>query len=68
MMAMYDEKEILLSYIESEKYEASKEAAKESAIQLLKMGKLSIEEIAKCVPALSVEEISALQEELLQMV
>ena len=30
MLAMYDEKEILREYIESEKYEAAQEAAKEA--------------------------------------
>jgi uracil phosphoribosyltransferase len=68
MLAMYDEKKILLSYIESEKYEATKKAAKETAVQMLRMGKMSVEEIAQCVPALSVEEIIQLQDELLQTV
>jgi hypothetical protein len=54
---MYDEKEVLLSYIESEKYEAAKETAKETAVQMLRMGKLSVDEIARYVPALSMEEI-----------
>jgi hypothetical protein len=68
MLAMYDEKEILISYIESEKYEATQEAAKEAAMQLLRLGKLSVEEIAGCVPSLSVEEIRALQEKLVESV
>ena len=63
MLAMYDEKQILLDYIESEKYEA----AKETAIQCLKEG-LSVEQTARCVPALSVDEVRKLQEELLQTV
>ena len=46
MLAMYDEKEILREYIESEKHEAAKESAKFTPIQMRKMGKLSIEEIA----------------------
>jgi hypothetical protein len=72
MLAMYDEREILLSYIESEKYEAVEEAtkknAKETAVQMLKDGELSVEQIARYVPALSVEEIIQLQDELLQTV
>jgi hypothetical protein len=68
MLAMYDEREILLSYIESEKYEAAKETAKETAVQMLKDGELSVEQIARYVPALSVEEIIQLQDELLQTV
>jgi hypothetical protein len=68
MLAMYDEKEILLSYIESERYDAARENAKETATQMLKIGKLSVEEIAQYVPALSVDEIIQLQKELLQTV
>ena len=67
MLAMYDEKEILREYIESEKYEAAKDMAKETAIQFLKEG-LSVEQIARCIPALSIDEIRKLQEELLQTV
>ena len=63
MLAMYDEKQILLDYIESEKYEA----AKETAIQCLKEG-LSVEQIARCIRALPIDEIRKLQEDLLQTV
>jgi hypothetical protein len=45
MLARYDEKEILRSYIESEKYEAAKESAKETATQMIRAGKISIEEV-----------------------
>lgn len=66
MLAMYDEKEILRDYIESEKYEATKEADKKTAIQMLRGGKLSIEEISQYIGTLSIDEIKELQEELLQ--
>ena len=71
MLAMYDEKQNLLDYIESEKYEAAQEAAKdvakEAAIQCLKEG-LSVEHTARCIPGLTVDEVRKLQEELLQTV
>ena len=67
MLAMYDEKEILREYIESEKYEAAQEADTRTAIQFLKEG-LSVEQIARCIPALSIDEVRKLQEELLQTV
>lgn len=63
MLAMYDEKEILREYIESERYDTEKEMA----VQLLKEG-LSVEQIARCSSALSVDEVRMLQEELLQSV
>jgi len=68
MLAMYDEKEILLEYIESERYEAAREEAKEAAIQMLKAGKLSVEEIVQYIPSLSVEDVEKIQQELLQNV
>lgn len=61
---LYDEEEVLRSYIESERYEA----ARATAIQLLKTGKLTPQEIAVCVPDISLEEIEKIQKELLQTV
>lgn len=72
MLAMYDEKEILLEYIESERYEAAKEAkrenAKETAIQMVKAGKLSVDEIKQFFPILTSDDVKELREELLQCV
>lgn len=64
MLAMYNEEEILLDYIRSEKYEV----AKETAVQMLKMGKLSNEEIVQCVPSLTLDDVERIQRELLQSV
>ncbi len=63
MLAMYDEKEILREYIESERYDTEKEMA----VQLLKEG-LPVEQIARCSSALSIDELRMLQKELLQNV
>ncbi len=72
MLAMYDEKEILLEYIESERYEAQqegkKETAKEAAIQMVKAGKLSVDEIMQFFSELTPDDVKELQEELLQNV
>lgn len=64
MLAMYDEKEVLRSYIESEVYENSKSVV----IQMLKVGKMSIEEIAQCFPNLTIDDVKRIQDELLQTV
>lgn len=46
---MYDEKEILLEYIESERFEAEQEgekkADKRTAIQMIKAGRMSVDEV-----------------------
>lgn len=46
LMELYDQEEVMRSYVESEKYEAENATKIETAQRLLKMGKLSIEEIA----------------------
>ena len=61
MMELYDEQEILKSYVESEKYDVAKETAR----RFLKMGKLSVEEIASG-SGLSIETVLELQKEQLQ--
>ena len=55
LMELYDQEEVIKSFVESEKYDA----AKETAQRLLRMGKLSIEEVA-VGSGLTVEEVEAL--------
>lgn len=62
MLLRYDEKEILIDYIESERYEASKEIV----IRMLEMGKFSAEQIANCIPNMTVADVNRIQKELLQ--
>lgn len=72
MLAMYDEKEILLEYIESERYEAEQEgekkADKRTAIQMIKAGRMSVDEVMQFFPSLTSDDVKELQEELLQSV
>ena len=68
MLAMYDEQEILLEYIESERYEAEKKADKRTAIQMVKAGRLSVDEVMQFFPSLTPDDVKELQEELLQSV
>ncbi len=68
MLAMYDEKEILLEYIESERYEAEKKADKRPAIQMIKAGRMSVDEVMQFFPSLTSDDVKELQEELLQSV
>lgn len=61
MLYKLGEKQILLDYIELERYEAEKEVA----YNILK-GVLSVEKTAKYCHRLSVGEIKKIQEEILQ--
>ncbi len=59
MMILYDEQEAMRSYVESERHNAKLEAIIETAKNLLKKGKMSIEDIAECTD-LSIEEVQNL--------
>ncbi len=61
LMELYDEQEVIRSYVESEKYEAENATKIATARRLLKMGKLSIEEIAEG-SGLTVEEVERLSD------
>lgn len=67
LMELYDQEEVMKSYIESERYEAAEEAENatkiETAKRFLKMGKLSIEEVAigSGLTVEQVEELAGLQ-------
>lgn len=61
LMELYDEQEVLRSYVESEKYEVENATKIATARRLLKMGKLSVEEIAEG-SGLTVEEVERLSD------
>ena len=63
LMELYDQEEVLKSYVQSEKYETVEEAAKETAKRMLKDGTFSIDKIAEFVslPIEVIQEIAALQ-------
>lgn len=63
MMALFDEEKIMRAHIASEK----KETARRAAEQMLKLGKLSAEEIAGCFTELSVEDIQEIEKGSIQM-
>lgn len=65
MMELYDEQEILKSYVESERFDAENATKIETAKRFLNMGKLSVEEIASG-SGLSIETVLELQKEQLQ--
>lgn len=61
LMELYDEQEVLRSYVESEKYEVENATKIATARRLLKMGKLSVEEIAEG-SGLTIEEVEKLSD------
>ena len=66
MMSLYDEEEVMRSYIKSERYEAEQNKAKKTAIHLLKLGKMSLEDIAEATE-LSLDIIKELESQSMQL-
>lgn len=63
MMVLYDEEEIMRSYVESERYEAKYDEKIETARRLLQMQKLANDDIA-AGSGLTIEEVEKLADEL----
>ncbi len=63
MMSLFDEEQIMKSFIKSERHDE----ARETAERMIKMGKLSLDEVALCVPLLSLDELKELEAEVMQL-
>jgi hypothetical protein len=63
MMSLFDEEEIMKSYIRSERYDAICDTAR----NLIKNNKLSLEEIVN-VTGLTLDKVKKLEEEIMQSV
>ncbi len=62
MMSLFDEEQIMKSFIKSERHDE----ARETAERLIKKGKMSLDEIAECIPTLSFDELKELEAEVMQ--
>ncbi len=67
MMSLFDEEQIMKSFIKSERYEAAQDKVKEKAILMLNKGKISLDEIQIFFPELSYEEIEEVKAEVIQL-
>ncbi len=63
MMSLFDEEQIMKSFIRSERHDADRETAE----RMIRKGKMSLEEIADYVPSLSIEELKELEVEVMQL-
>ena len=61
MMSLFDEEQIIKSFIRSERHDADRETAE----RMIKDGELSFEKIARYVPALSMEELEEIEAEVM---
>lgn len=71
MMTLFDDEQILKAYTkdieDSTAKKTAKETARETAEKLIKKGKMTLDEIADCVPALSLDELKKIEAEVLQL-
>ena len=63
MMSLFDEEQILKSFIKSERHDADVETAE----RMIKKGKMTLEEIADYIPSLSLGELKELEAEIMQL-
>ena len=63
MKSLFDEEEILKSFIRSERHDAVRETAE----RMIRDGEMSLEKIAKYVPSLSMEELKEIEAEIMQL-
>ena len=61
IMTLFDDEQILKAYTK----DVEDTAARKIAERLIKIGKMSLEEIALCVPSLSLEELREIKKELI---
>ena len=60
------EEEVLKSHIKSERYEAAQDKARKTAIHLIKLRQMSLEDIAEATE-LSIDSVKELEKELMQL-
>ncbi len=63
MMSLFDDEQIMKSFIKSEKHDTEKAMAE----QLIRKGKMTLEEIADCVSSLSFDELKEIEAEVMQL-
>ncbi len=59
MMSLFDEEQIMKSFIRSERHDADRETAE----RMIKDGEMPLEKIARYIPSLSMEELKQIEAE-----
>ena len=67
MMTLFDDEQVLNAYAKDIKDRTARETAMETAERMIKKGKMTLEEIADYIPALTMEELKKLEAELMQL-
>ena len=67
MMSLFDDEQIMKTYWKDMENTLAHKKDRETAEKLIKMRKLSLEEIGLCVPTLSLDELKELETEVVQL-
>ena len=67
MMSLFNDEQIMKTYWNDMENSLAHKKDRETAERLIKMGKLSLEEIGLCVPTLSFDELKELEAEVMQL-
>ncbi len=67
MMSLFDNEQIMKTYLKDAANTAAYEADRATAERMIKKGKMSLEDIADCVPSLSLDELKEIEAEVMQM-
>ncbi len=67
MMSLFNDEQIMKTYWKDMENTLAHKKDRETAERLIKIGKLSLEEIGLCVPALSFDELKELEAEIMQL-
>lgn len=68
MMTLFDDEQILKAYAKDIEDTTEKETERKTAERMIKKGKMSLEDIADCVPALTFEELKEIEAKVMQFV
>jgi len=67
MMSLFDDEQIMKTYWKDMENTLAHKKDRETAEKLIKKRKMSLEDIADCVPSLSLDELKEIETELMQM-
>ena len=67
MMTLFDDEQILKAYAKDIEDNTAKETERKTVERMIKKGKMTLEEIAGCVPALSLDELRQIEARVMKL-
>ena len=67
MMSLFNDAQIMKTYWKDMENTLAHKKDRETAERLIKKGKMALEDIADCIPSLSLDELQEIEAELMQM-